>query len=1030
MRKNVFKIILMTFFSLSIYAQQFSGNVTDENGIPLPGASVIVQGTNSGVVTDFDGNFSIETSIGETLVVSFVGYASQSIIVNSNSSLSIQLNPDVLLDEVVVTALGISREKKSLGYAVSEISGDNVNTIKDNNLANSLSGKVAGLQVSQSGSLGSSSRIVIRGNNSLGGNTQALIVVDGMPINSSIAGDGEGNQYTQGSNDGGGQPSYEPSISGGGITDINPDDVESVTVLKGPSAAALYGSRAGNGVILITTKKGSRSNKLGVTLKTNLYIDNPMLLPDFQNEYGQGTLGKVFPARGGDTAWTGDSWGARLNGSLQPYYDGSVKSYSAQPDNVKNFFRSAARKITSISLDKGSENGSVRFSYTNNSSESMIEGSDLESHNFNLRGVADLSEKLSIDAKATYFTQEVTNRASTNGAQGLLGYTYGMPRNIVTNDLRNYQLDNPATPEEFGVITYSDGLVGNPYWMTLHDENTVRRNRFLGFVKINYNFTDWLNAFVRVGADVTHLRDNRILKPGRHFETDGAMRIAENSFGELNSEFLVTANRDLSDNLNMVVNVGGNMSKRTYEGMVNSGRNFKIPTKFFINNLNEIGTPQEFPQSIKKVNSLYGSVNLAYDNFLYLDGSVRNDWSSTLSEDNRSYMYKSVSLSALLNTFIDPSQEFFNLFKVRASIAEVGNDTDPYQLFQTFSVPGAGYLGLTELQSPTVKLNPDLKPETVTSSEFGLELSMLNNRLTLDVAIYDISTEDLIFNIPVPAATGYQFEKTNIGKVTNKGLEIALGGTLLKTNDLSWNSSLFYSKNENTVEELSEGLESFVYNTSTDGNLSIKATEGGSIGDIYGREWTGEVDANGAPIASDVDVYLGNAQPEWLGGWSNSITYKDFNLSFLIDARIGGKIYSQTSADLDEAGASLRSLQYRESGVVLEGTNTETGAANTVNISGQDYWTAMSNISENYLYDQDNVRLRELSIGYRIPGVESIGLDSANLQLVGRNLFFFSKEAEDIDPEVMLGTSLGIQGMSHNQMPTMRSIGLNLTLNF
>lgn len=1030
MRKNVFKIILMTFFSLSIYAQQFSGNVTDENGIPLPGASVIVQGTNSGVVTDFDGNFSIETSIGETLVVSFVGYASQSIIVNSNSLLSIQLNPDVLLDEVVVTALGISREKKSLGYAVSEISGDNVNTIKDNNLANSLSGKVAGLQVSQSGSLGSSSRIVIRGNNSLGGNTQALIVVDGMPINSSIAGDGEGNQYTQGSNDGGGQPSYEPSISGGGITDINPDDVESVTVLKGPSAAALYGSRAGNGVILITTKKGSRSNKLGVTLKTNLYIDNPMLLPDFQNEYGQGTLGKVFPARGGDTAWTGDSWGARLNGSLQPYYDGSVKSYSAQSDNVKDFFRSAARKITSISLDKGSENGSVRFSYTNNSSESMIEGSDLESHNFNLRGVADLSEKLSIDAKATYFTQEVTNRASTNGAQGLLGYTYGMPRNIVTNDLRNYQLDNPATPEEFGVITYSDGLVGNPYWMTLHDENTVRRNRFLGFVKINYNFTDWLNAFVRVGADVTHLRDNRILKPGRHFETDGAMRIAENSFGELNSEFLVTANRDLSDNLNMVVNVGGNMSKRTYEGMVNSGRNFKIPTKFFINNLNEIGTPQEFPQSIKKVNSLYGSVNLAYDNFLYLDGSVRNDWSSTLSEDNRSYMYKSVSLSALLNTFIDPSQEFFNLFKVRASIAEVGNDTDPYQLYQTFSVPGAGYLGLTELQSPTVKLNPNLKPETVTSSEFGLELSMLNNRLTLDVAVYDISTEDLIYNIPVPAATGYQFEKTNIGKVTNKGLEIALGGTLLKTNDLSWNSSLFYSKNKNTVEELSEGLESFVYNTSTDGNLSIKATEGGSIGDIYGREWTGEVDANGAPIASDVDVYLGNAQPEWLGGWSNSITYKDFNLSFLIDARIGGKIYSQTSADLDEAGASLRSLQYRESGVVLEGTNTETGAANTVNISGQDYWTAMSNISENYLYDQDNVRLRELSIGYRIPGVESIGLDSANLQLVGRNLFFFSKEAEDIDPEVMLGTSLGIQGMSHNQMPTMRSVGLNLTLNF
>jgi TonB-linked SusC/RagA family outer membrane protein len=1023
-----FTFLFLLAIQYNFGQQVITGTVSSDTG-PIPGASVVVEGSTKGVLTDFDGNYSIEANQGDVLVASYVGFTSQKLTVIGSDNLNFYLTVNSL-DEVVVTALGISREKKSLGYAVTEVSGENVNTIKDNNLASSLAGKVAGLQISQSGSLGSASNITIRGNNSLGGSSQALIVVDGMPINASIAGDGEGNQFTSGSNDSGGDPSYEPSISGGGITDINPDDVESITVLKGPSAAALYGSRAGNGVILITTKKGSRSNRLGVSVKTNLYVDNPMLLPDYQNEYGQGTLGNAFPDRGSGTAWTGDSWGGKLDGSSKPYYNGSMRSYSAQPNNVENFFRSAVRNITSVSVDKGSESGSVRLSYTNNSSESMIENSDLESHNFNLRAVTNLSDKLSVDAKATYFTQEVSNRASTTGAQGLLGYVYRTPRNIIMDDLRDYQMDSPATPEEFGVIKYDDGLSGNPYWMTFHDENTVRRNRFLGFLKVDYTFTDWLSAFVRVGADVTNLRDRTVHKPGRHFNPNGFMRLAENTFGELNSEFLITANHDITDKLNVIANAGGNMSKRTFEGMVNGGGNFKVPTRFFLANLSEPSPPLEFPQSIKKVNSLYGSVNLAYDNFLYLDVSTRNDWSSTLSADNRSYMYSSASLSALVHQFIDPEQKVFNLVKLRGSVAEVGNDTDPYQLNQTFTVPGAGYLGLTELQFPVVKFNSNLRPETVTSTEFGLELSMLQNRLSLDVSVYDISTEDLIYDIPVPAATGFQFERSNIGLIRNKGVEISLGATIVQTRDFTWDTNMFYSSNENKIEELVDGLDRFNYTRSTDGNMTIGATVGGSIGDMYGKEWTGEVDADGKPIASDLDVLLGNAQPDWLGGISNSLRYKNLSLNFLIDARIGGQIYSQTSADLDRVGASKRSLQYRESGVVLSGTNTATGAANTVNVSGQDYWTAMSGISSNYIYDQDNIRLRELSLGYRFSNIEKLGIQSANLQLVGRNLFFLSKSAEDIDPEVMLGTSLGTQGMSHNPMPTMRSIGMNLTLNF
>lgn len=1037
-------LLISVFSAHTIYAQttSISGTVTDSSdSMSLPGVNVLEKGTMNGAVTDFDGNYTIEVSNeNAVLQFSFIGYSEQEISVSGQTTINVSLEQSSEgLDEVVITALGISREKKSLGYAVTEVSGDNVNTIKDNNLASSLAGKVAGLQISQSGSLGSASRITIRGNNSLGGNSQALIVVDGMPINASLPISGGGSQISSGSSDSGGAPSYEPSISGGGISDINPDDIESISVLKGPTAAALYGSRAGNGVILITTKKGTRSNRIGVSVKTNLSFDNPMFLPEFQNKYGQGTFGAAYSTPNfnplandgnGDYSWEALSWGGSLDGSQQEYYNGTTKAYSAQSSNVEDFFRQAERSITTISVDKGSDMGSIRFSYTNNSSNSIIENSNLSSHNFNLRAVNNLSDKLTVDTKGTYFTQKVNNRASTTGAQGLLAYVYNMPRNVVTDDMRNYQMANPATPSDYNEIRYAGGNAGNPFWMLYNDKNDVRRNRFLGFTKINYEFNDWLSAFARIGTDVTNIRDNAVKRPGGHFANSGYMKLGQSTFTELNSEFLVTAKHNLTDKLNIVANVGGNMSKRTSEGMLVQGTDFKIKTATFINNLNVVQAPEESPLAIKKVNSLYGSVNLAYDNFLYLDASVRNDWSSTLSEDNRSYVYNSASISAILNKFIDPDKEVFNLIKVRGSVAQVGNDTDPYQLNQTFSVRGQGYLGLTTVEASPVRLNADLKPETITSSEFGLELGLLNNKLTLDLSIYNMSTKDLIFDVPVPAATGFAFSRDNIGEVTNKGVEIALGASVLNTDNFSWNTSLFYSKNENKIEELVDGLDSFVYNESIDGGVKISATEGGSIGDIYGRVWTGETDAEGIPIASDANVLLGNAQPDWLGGWSNTFTYKDFSLSFLIDARMGGQIYSQTSAEMDANGVSARSLQYRESGVVVGGVNVATEGVNTESISGQEYWTAMSGISENYIYDQDNIRLRELAIGYNIPVGSKFGLQSATVQLVGRNLFFLMNKADDIDPEAMFGTSIGVQGLSHNAMPTLRSIGLNLNLTF
>jgi len=1017
-KNSLLSIFLTLAFGLSSYAQQITGSVSDDNGIPLPGASIVIQGSSSGTTTDFDGNFSIETSQGSILVISYVGYESQQIVVGS-SPINVQLTSDNALDEVVVTALGLTREKKSLGYSVTEVDGDEINSIKDNNIASSLMGKVAGLNITNSGTIGSASRITLRGNNSVNGMNQALIVVDGIPINADGIESGQNADYSS-------------TVIGGGITDINAYDIESISVLKGPNASALYGSRAGNGVILITTKTGSKTDGLGISLNTNLTADTPMFLPDFQNEYAQGTLGAAYTDIASD--FGSSSWGPKM-GATQMYYDGRPRVAQAYPDNVKDFFNTGIKAITSMSIQNASENGSVRFSYTNNDTQGMIPNSSMISHNFNLRGVMNLSDKLSIDAKATYFTQEVNGRQQMGG-EGIMGVLYQMPRSVDINDLKKYQVDNPGTTDEFKVLNYggSNSQTANPYWMANHDEYNERRNRFFGFAKINYEFTDWLSAFVRVGADVTDTKTKRITKPGHHFYRGGRMDLNTISSGELNTDLVFTAKKDITSDLNVVVNAGGSLSKRTYQGYYQFGENFKIPTKFFLNNAANILAPNETPLTTKKVNSAFASANFAYKDFLYVDLTSRNDWSSTLGEENRSYMYNSASVSAILNSIVDPEQEVFNLLKLRAGYAQVGNDTDPYQLYQTFDVPGQGYLGLTTLSAPSIKLNEDLKPEQVTSIEFGLEGSMLNNRLNFDISIYDKETTDMIFNVPVPAATGFQFFKENVGKVSNKGVEITLGGRIIQNSKMVWDSSLNYSKNENELLELIDDLETFTYMTTNDGQVALRAQVGGTIGDIYGAVWeTNEsgqklLREDGRPQGSDPNQYLGTAQPDFLAGWINTFRYGNYTLSFQIDGRFGGQFYSNTSRNLDVAGVSERSLQYRESGVTLDGINSATGAPNTEAITGQEYWGSLA--VQNYIYDQDNIRLRELSIGYQIPNTQSYGIQSASLQLVGRNLFFFSKDAPDVDPEMTLGTAIGAQGFNLNNLPSTRSLGVNLTLNF
>lgn len=1024
---SLLSLLMLFSFNQSIFAQEqtVTGTIIDgENGMPLPGVTVVEKGTRNGTSTDFDGNYSITVPQDAVLVYSMIGYGSQEIALEGRNTLDVVMSVDAeALDEVVVTSLGITREKKSLGYAVTELDSEEIDVVKDYNVASSLVGKVAGLVVNQSSGVGSGSRITIRGNNTLTGNNQALIVVDGIPIDAS------------GSESGG--SIYNSTVTGGGITDINPSDIESVSVLKGPNAAALYGSRAASGVILITTKTGKKGRGIGVSVNSNISIEEAMFLPDYQNQYGQGTNGAPYTDLDN---FGGSSWGSRLDGSQQLYYTGEQKAYTAQPDNVEDFFENGVKSINTFAIDQGGEDHSIRFSYTNNNTTSIIPNSKLQSHNFNLRALADLTDKFSVDAKATYFTQELENRVNL-GTEGVLGYVYTMPRNVRIGDLQKFKPSLWGNPSMFGdeyaSISYAgqNRSVGNPYWMLNEDINDQRRDRFLGFTKLNYEFNDWLSVFARLGGDVTNTRSETTQNYGHHFFYEGRLGHTAGKNTEINGDFLFTANRDLTEKLNLVANVGGSMSKRSFEGMSVRGEQFRLPSRAFLNNTN-IQTSTHTPLGTKKINSLYGSFSFAYDNFMYLDITGRNDWSSTLSADNRSFFYPSVSYAILLNRFLDPSSNVFDMLKLRASWAEVGNDTGVYQLFQTFSVPQQGYLGLTVLNGPSVKLNPDLRPESVASTELGLEWNMFKNRIYGDFSVYKITTTDMIFNVPVPFATGYSFFKENVGEVENKGVEVMFGAVPFRTEDFKWDISVNFSKNTNKLVDLIDGLDYTTLNSL--GGLSVRAEVGGGIGDLYGSVWktneNGErlVNAEGFPVASSEREKLGNSQPDWIGGLNNSLTYKNLNLRFLIDGRFGGQIYSATSSALDASGVSERSLQYREEGIVVDAINEATGEPNTAPITAQQYWGSQAGITSNYVYDQTNIRLREFALSYRLSQdfIGDYGLNSASIGLIGRNLFFLHRDAEDIDPDSSIGTGLSGQGISLNNAPSIRSLGVNLNIQF
>jgi TonB-linked SusC/RagA family outer membrane protein len=1031
MKSKLLLALFLLFAGIgSLFAQKvITGTVTDNSdGSVIPGVNVVVKGTSVGTTTDVNGTYSINVpERAKVLVFSFVGMVTKEVEIGNQTKIDVALEQSSLqLNEVVVTSLGISREKKALGYSVTQISGKDVSTVKESNMINSLSGRVAGVVLTQSPTgPGGGTRVVIRGNNSITGNNQPLYVVDGIPVENSGVGSANGS----------GTANYRRDDYGTGISDINPDDIESVTVLKGPNAAALYGSRASNGAILITTKKGKVEKGIGVTFTSSSTFDTPLLLPHYQNEYGQGSDGNTYDNLD-NLRSHGGSWGAKMDGSDQLYWTGETRPYVAQPNNVKDFFRTGSNLVNTLALEGGDAKSNLRFSYTNNKANSILPNAGLKRNNFNLRAISHLSKKLTVDAKVTYFTQTADQRPF-QGTEGIMAYLYNIPRNLDINDLKDFQ------NADYSVRTYTNGSNGNPYWIENHDINHDTRNRIVGFAKATYQINDWLSAFVRVGTDYLSQKIERVNQFGHWYFPKGQFNFKRYNTSETNGDFLLMLKKDLTSDLKITANFGGNMRVNTFEYIGIFGEDFKIPTKATVASARNT-VPSYTPLREKKVNSLYGTATVSYRDFLYLDVTGRNDWSSTLPESNWSYFYPSVSLSALLNNFIDPDETVLDLLKVRASWAQVGGDTEPYQLDLAYDLSQNGYLGLTTLSRPSVKLNPDLRPEQTKSSELGIEFRLFKNKLYGNASYYNIKSTDLIMDVPVSASTGYAFFRSNVGQMTNKGWELMIGGQPLSMSGFTWNVSFNISHNKNQLDDLIEGLDHYIFSTNNSGNVVVQATVGGEYGEIYGTDWlkneNGDlvVDAQGRPMATSDKVLLGNYQPDFVGGLSNTFQYKGITLNALIDARIGGQLFSGTDASLDANGVSDRTLKYRDGGVTLDAvTNTGTAEApvwskNTTNITAEQYWGAASGIAANYVYDQTFLMLRELSLSYSIPKnlIKNTFIQSASVGIIGRNLGFLYKKMDNFDPISSYSTSNFAQGMLYFTLPTTRSIGFNVNIKF
>ena len=1008
MKKNQFKNALLGFcilFTGILFAQKnVTGTVTDEDGVPLPGATIVVLETNEGVSTDFDGNYSISAEEGQTLQFSFVGYQSMDQQVGESSIVNISMSAGNALDEVVVTSLGISRQKRSLSYAAQNVEAEGIDESRANgNLVNSLQGKVAGISITTtSQGVNSQSRVILRGNRSIAGSSQPLYIVDGVPL-------------------------------GGDIQDFSPDDIASISVLKGGNAAALYGARAQNGAIIITTKSGKKDT-FDVNVNSTVTFDTADILLEFQNEYGSGNSGTF-------TSFTTDSWGAKLGGS-QPHWSnnpdlsGTSIPYVAQPDNVQDFFETGVNISNNISLVAGGDNIRTFFSYTNDVRRGIVPNNELERHSINLKIDNEMLDgKLRVSSRINYI-KSVTDNAlpGWESYDNPLRGAYRIPRNVRTADAANFEFTDAAGNNKQNYWKPLDNGNGNPYWVINRNNNERVDDRVVGFASVEYDIIDDLTLLVRSAIDSrASNNERRYWNDSYIIAQNGNYQVRNNTALEWNNDFLLTYKRDLTDDISLSASLGGNNRVVKSEGSNISTGGLNAPNVFAISNAQQLSASQSIGE--KEVNSLYAFANLGYKDYAFLDVTYRQDTSSTLPIDANQYDYYSAGLSLVLSDVVDlPSAVDF--MKLRASYAEVGNDTDPYKLSRLANLQNGGFIAL-DGSVP----NSTLKPEMTQTFEVGLDATLFN-RVNLDLTYYKSNSLDQLFAQNVPTGSGASSRFVNGADIENSGIEAFINVGILTKGDFLWDVSFNYAANDSKVLKLAEGLDQLNYGN--DFMRSFRLDVGMPWGSMYSRGFERDaqgrvlMNANGTPtVTPGQTVNVGNFNPDWIGGLTNTFSYKNFDLRVQIDMRQGGDVISFTRSILSSDGVLAVTGVGRQGGVVF-GKDVyahETPASSATAVDPETFWTSIggrnSPVGEAFTYDASNIRLRELTLGYTLDSstLSTTPFKSAKISLVGRNLAFLKNDS-DIDPEAIHGVGATNDGYEAFSLPNTRSIGLNLKLGF
>ena len=1024
--------LLMFAFGFSVQAQSISGTVTDDNGVPLPGATVLVEGTQNGVSTDFDGNYSINASSGDTLVFSFVGYSNQSVVVGSSATVNVSLQPDNALSEVVVTALGVKRNVKAVGYSITQVGGEELSDNKTTNAINALQGKVAGVMVT-GGSMGAkgSSRVVIRGTSSLTGNNQPLYVVDGITINNSnlgSAGVWGGADY------------------GDGISSINPDEIESVSVLKGGAAAALYGSRASNGVIIINTKTGAGTKGIGVEFNSSTQFDMLNLgLRDTQEIYGQGRdASKVA-----DAIDTYQAWGPKMDGSLVAQWDGVARPYTNKGSNLDKFYQTGETYTNTIAVSSSDENGSTRFSVTNLDNLDIVPNSTLKRNSFGLNSSRKYGDKLNVDVNMKYIleNQEGNPQLSDSPGNGNFAVNLFAPSVSVDDMMGEGGLGRNADLTEFRISDNSYSQ--NPYFAAYNFINSSEKARFIGAVNARYDVTDYLYLRGRMGGDRYDLHKTGSTPWGTAFQPNGSINENKSTFKQYDMDaFLGTDNLQIVDGLvlNAFVGIGTNVQE--YDAVSKSGSDFIVPFLINVGNTKNQGGGYSYWKT--KINSAYGSAEFGFEDWAFLTVTARNDWFSTLSLKDKvapnNDLYTSASLSLVLSDVMDLG-DTVSFLKLRGGYSQVAGGADsPYALSLSYGIYGQGHLGasLGTITGSTIP-NSEITPFEKNETEFGFDLRMFDNKLSIDATYYDNETLGDIVGVSASQTSGYGAALANLGNIANSGIELLIKGEVMKTDDFAWNASINYTKNTSEVVATNDAGGNISIGNPRDLETGINVTHivGEQWGALYGNSY--ERDSQGrivhimqggtpVPKIGGKKILGFGVAPESIG-LGSTFRYKDFNASILVEGKMGGSYYSGTNnwykvygLHKDTVPAGGREAGFTPDGVMEDGTVITT----SIPMSKQeDYWSQTLNIGEENVGSADYMRLRQLSVGYNVPSsmLEESFISNATVSLIGRNLLLLSNSSDNVDPESSYSAGNAV-GLERAGLPVPRTIGLNINLKF